>query len=171
LRFRKGSKQIRRVFELGVSSKIKVRNLARVTTFFRLIGSPKPEEEVCALLAKEWNTQCYPVKLREFIYKFRSNILGLNTRVSHFNLDVTRACTFCELMLRDGGAAVAVPVPAPLPVPGPVPVPVGVPRPPPIPHIPIAGNNLPLPDESFLHIFLNVTKQKKQLKALLTSMW
>jgi hypothetical protein len=74
MRFRKGSKQIRRVFETDFSAKIKVRNLARISMFFRLISCRKPEEEVCAALIQGWNTQCYPIKLREFIYKFRSNI-------------------------------------------------------------------------------------------------
>jgi hypothetical protein len=36
------------------------------------------------------------MKLREFIFKFRNNLLGLNTRVSHFNGNVDRLCTFCK---------------------------------------------------------------------------
>jgi hypothetical protein len=38
--------------------------------------------------------------------------------------------------------------------------------PPPIPHIP-AVNNLPLPDESFLHIFFECDKTKKAIKSFI----
>jgi hypothetical protein len=37
------------------------------------------------------------MKVRDFIYKFRNNILGINTRVSHFANNVSRRCTFCAL--------------------------------------------------------------------------
>jgi hypothetical protein len=37
------------------------------------------------------------VNLREFSFKFRNNILGINTRVSHFNRNVDRACMFCRI--------------------------------------------------------------------------
>jgi hypothetical protein len=33
--------------------------------------------------------------MREFVFKFQHNLLGLNTRVSHFNENVPRSCTFC----------------------------------------------------------------------------
>jgi hypothetical protein len=52
---------------------------------------------------------CLPNKIREFVYKFNNNILGLNTRVSHFNRNVNRGCTFCSLR------------PDPNPAPNPVP--------------------------------------------------
>jgi hypothetical protein len=45
-------------------------------------------------LNREWSLTCYSVKLREFIFKFRNNILGLSTRVSNFN-NINRTCTFC----------------------------------------------------------------------------
>jgi hypothetical protein len=36
-------------------------------------------------------------KLKEFIFKFQNNLLGLNTRVNKFNNLVSEGCTFCEL--------------------------------------------------------------------------
>jgi hypothetical protein len=54
-----------------------------------------------------WNQTFFPNKLREFIYKFNNNILGLNVRVSHFNQNISRSCTFCRLQ--------NVPVPVPTP--------------------------------------------------------
>jgi hypothetical protein len=32
-----------------------------------------------------------------FKFKYYNNILGLNTRVTHFNADVNAACTFCSI--------------------------------------------------------------------------
>jgi hypothetical protein len=46
----------------------------------------------------QWSRVFYPNKLREFIFKFYNNLLGLNTRVSHFNREIARACTFCTAM-------------------------------------------------------------------------
>jgi hypothetical protein len=42
------------------------------------------------------------VKIRTFAFKFYNNILGLNTRTSHFIINPNRNCTFCSL--RDGSA-------------------------------------------------------------------
>jgi hypothetical protein len=36
-------------------------------------------------------------KLSEFLFKFGNNLLGLNSRVHHFNRLVNEACTFCTL--------------------------------------------------------------------------
>jgi hypothetical protein len=75
----------------------------RNSTFFNLLNMQKPVNTVLRILNGQWATNCYPVSLREFIFKFRNNILGLNTRVSHFNNNVNRGCTFC--------AKTTVPVP------------------------------------------------------------
>jgi hypothetical protein len=54
-------------------------------------------------------------RVRVFLFQFYNNILGLNTRISHFVPNQNRACTFCT----------------------------------------ITGNINPVPDESFIHLFLN----------------
>jgi zinc-binding in reverse transcriptase len=66
-------------------------------TFFRLIGVAPPTEEEIEKKNILWSLSFIPNKIREFIYKFKNNILGLNTRISHFNLNVSRACSFCIL--------------------------------------------------------------------------
>jgi hypothetical protein len=76
------------------------------------ITVPVPEEKELEALNMQWNIQFLPVKVRDFVFKFRNNILGLNTRVSHFNNEVGRGCTFCA-----------------------------------------AKNVVPVPDESFVHLF------------------
>jgi len=44
-----------------------------------------------------WVCHFLPNNLREFILKFNSNLLGINTRVSNFVENRERACTFCLL--------------------------------------------------------------------------
>jgi hypothetical protein len=40
-------------------------------------------------------------KTREFLFKFYNNLLGLNVRISHFNNNIGRGCTFCTLKNAD----------------------------------------------------------------------
>jgi hypothetical protein len=106
-RFKKGSPPFRKVFSQNCEHKLKVGTKPTTKTFFRLISNnvlPEPElEKIFGL----WNQTFFPNKLREFIYKFNNNILGLNVRVSHFNQNISRNCTFCRLQ--------NVPVPVPIP--------------------------------------------------------
>jgi hypothetical protein len=100
-RFKKGSNKFRKIFDnmdyFHISKKAKKRS----KTFFRLIDVADPEEIVCEVLNAQWAINCYPVNLREFSFKLRNNILGINTRVSHFNRNVDRACTFCRITERN----------------------------------------------------------------------
>jgi zinc-binding in reverse transcriptase len=96
-RFKKGSRPFRKYINMYNDSKIKSRNNTTVKTFFRLISLPVPTEQEVEKINILWNNRCYPNKLREFIWKFRTNVLGINTRVSHFNANVARGCTFCGI--------------------------------------------------------------------------
>jgi hypothetical protein len=96
-RFKKGSRPFRRVIENFSQGKIKNSSKATIKTFFRLIRVPVPEETVLNKFNETWAISYYPNKLREFIFKFRNNLLGLNTRVSHFNRNVSQACTFWRI--------------------------------------------------------------------------
>jgi hypothetical protein len=57
---------------------------------------PIPEEKILETLYAEWGVNCYPTRLRDFAFKFRNNLLGINVPVAHFNNQVGRACTFCS---------------------------------------------------------------------------
>ena len=61
-----------------------------------------PDEKLVKSFQSSWNCPFYPNKLREFIIKYNGNILGLNTRISHFVADRSRKCTFCTVANRDG---------------------------------------------------------------------
>jgi hypothetical protein len=98
-RFRKGSRPFRRIVSSGRDSKIKCRNQTTTKTFFRLIGMEVPDESILKVMNNQWCYNLLSNKTREFVFKFRNNLLGLNTRVSHFNRDVNRQCTFCTIGL------------------------------------------------------------------------
>jgi hypothetical protein len=44
-----------------------------------------------------WSMGGFSNRARVFLFKFYNNILGLNTRISHFVPDQSRACTFCSI--------------------------------------------------------------------------
>jgi hypothetical protein len=89
-RFKRGSKPFRKALDSMDRAMIENKQNRRNNTFFNLLNMQKPESTVLRILNGQWATNCYPVSLREFIFKFRNNILGLNTRVSHFNNNVNR---------------------------------------------------------------------------------
>jgi hypothetical protein len=94
-RFKKGSKNFRNIFTRVKFGKVANSKNKKIKTFFQLVDVfPDPELEK---FQSEWAKGFYPMKVRDFIYKFRNNILGINTRVSHFANNVSRRCTFCVL--------------------------------------------------------------------------
>jgi hypothetical protein len=96
-RFKKGSRPFRRAISQRRESKIRCRNLTSAKTFFRLINIELPDEITLKNLYIQWGNNLLTNKTREFVFKFRTNLLGLNTRVSHFNRNISRNCTFCSL--------------------------------------------------------------------------
>jgi hypothetical protein len=156
-RFKKGSKPFRKIFDRFDASPMVKKQNRRVKTFFDLIDLPIPELNFLEAQLKLWSYNFYPVAIREFILKFRFNILGLNTRVAHFNANIARACTFCSIQgaeRRGGGARPPVPVPIPVPVPAQAAQRAPV----------ILQNDQNIPDESFVHLFFDCPITKKVLK-------
>jgi hypothetical protein len=100
-RFKKGSKPIRKIFEHVRNEKIKVRNRQNIKTFFRLTGIRTEDVSVIESCCKIWTFSFFENKAREFLFKFYNNLLGLNVRVSHFNNNIGRGCTFCTLKNAD----------------------------------------------------------------------
>ena len=98
--FKKGSKSCRNILAKPVKVKADPCKLTNIITFFQLIGTEIPPRTTVYNFVGIWNLSFIPNKLRDFIFKFYNNKLGLNTRTSHFGGD-TRACTFCFLLKRD----------------------------------------------------------------------
>jgi hypothetical protein len=95
--FKKGSKRFRKILDSLTQIQMKTKLKKRANTFFNLLNTVMPDDPVLKILNSQWTYTCYPVVLREFVFKLRNNILGLNTRVSHFNNNVNRGCTFCSI--------------------------------------------------------------------------
>jgi len=112
LSFKKGSKQLRNVLTKQTSLGDKVLLETHVRTYHRLIDCPPVSIKNVNWMQKAWGIYFLPNKVREFILKFNGNILGLNTRISHFVENASRSCTFCT-----------------------------------------CTNLVPVPDETFLHLF------------------
>jgi hypothetical protein len=110
----------------------------QTNTFCKVSGSVIPDNNLYGSINSLWSKNTLPNRLRTFLFKFYNNLLGLNTRVSHFGNNVSRNCTLCKINQQIN-----------LTVNGPSTVPVLVPNP------------VPLPDESFKHIFYDCPVTKK----------
>jgi hypothetical protein len=95
--FKRGSQSFRRIMTAppprGVRGRGKL--VPTVNKFASLIDCPPPDETRTKSLFCTWNKVFLDSSLRVFKFKYYNNILGLNTRVAHFNADVNAACTFC----------------------------------------------------------------------------
>ncbi len=93
---KKGSKYFRVVIN-GKTSENIVRNGNQVRTFLRCIEQECPTFPRIKSLLSNWNLHYLNSRIKEFCFKFYNNILGINSRVSHFNPDIDAGCTFCSL--------------------------------------------------------------------------
>ncbi len=71
--------------------------LTTTGTFFRLVGLEYTGNKNYEINVCWWNFFFLPNRIRTFAFKFYNNILGLNTRTSHFIINPNRNCTFCSL--------------------------------------------------------------------------
>jgi hypothetical protein len=71
--------------------------VSTVKTFFQLIEIPYSGDNSFSDNVSWWNMNILPNRIRMFAFKFYNNILGINTRTSHFATNPTRACTFCSM--------------------------------------------------------------------------
>ena len=94
--YKKGSKYCRKV--LGrVDPETTISKLQVLNTFYTLVGTQSPEYKNAFNFLPLWNTYSIPNRMRDFLFKFYNNQLGLNTRTSHFGGE-TRSCTFCFIL-------------------------------------------------------------------------
>jgi hypothetical protein len=73
----------------------KILNLNSVRKFFFSIGLATPDPIQIREINAFWTTNYLPNKFKEFHFKFHNNLIGLNSRVSHFNQYINPECTFC----------------------------------------------------------------------------
>jgi hypothetical protein len=75
-----------------------------VNTFFGLVNLPVPDCAILRRINKSWCLSYLPSRVKDFIFKMRSNYLQLNNRLNAYNENVDPKCTFCRIRI-GGGAA------------------------------------------------------------------
>ncbi len=65
-------------------------------TFHTLTQVILPPDKILNSRISLWNTNGLTNRARTFLFKFYNNLLGLNTRLSHFVANQSRNCTFCS---------------------------------------------------------------------------
>jgi hypothetical protein len=89
----KGSKLVRKIFtEAWIRSNNK-KNTNPYINFCKIAGvaaadSGSPVNDI-------WTTYYFPSDLKTFLFKLHHNIIGINSRVHHFNMERDLSCTFC----------------------------------------------------------------------------
>ncbi len=95
-RFKKDSKNFRRILTGNLREEIS-RNIntfaANTQTYIGL--------EMGRKINKLWGLSFLDNDTRSFLFKMHNNILGLNSRVTHFIADHSPICTFCRISLRN----------------------------------------------------------------------
>jgi hypothetical protein len=94
--FKKGSRYFRKFFNRN-DPKGKISSSVNCKTFLRLIDCTSPGDIRLRYLYSSWNKFYYNSHIRVFLFKYYNNLLGLNSRVSHFNRDINASCTFCSI--------------------------------------------------------------------------
>jgi hypothetical protein len=93
--FKKGSGSIRKI--LCKSKPVELAKLRSVKTYLNITGIRDVNQCQLEGLHTLWTCNFLSNKVREFSSKFANNLLGLNTRVSHFVANINRGCNFCTL--------------------------------------------------------------------------
>jgi hypothetical protein len=97
--FKKGSRSVRTIIVNRKNTVIG--DLQSVKTFLRITGLNVAENTKLTELYSFWSFSNLNNRLRDFSFKFVNNLLGINTRISHFVGNATRSCSFCNLTKPD----------------------------------------------------------------------
>jgi Reverse transcriptase (RNA-dependent DNA polymerase) len=96
-RFKKGSKKFRRVLDFDKIKSYDVTTARTVRTFFDLVNLPVPDKDSVTHALSSWKHFFIGNCQKEFVFKFRSNILPLNNRINAYDREVDPRCTFCRI--------------------------------------------------------------------------
>jgi hypothetical protein len=94
-KFKKGSKNFRKILGEGRVAP-SILKLTSVKTFQRLTNIVVNDEGIFEFCHELWDNKGLNNGLREFCFKFFNNILGINTRVAHYNNARDRLCDLCK---------------------------------------------------------------------------
>jgi hypothetical protein len=93
---KKPGKKIRSLFLKKRRKAFELRTQGATETFLNVSGVSFPGEKQYGTAISMWNGQGITNRVKVFLFKFFNNILGINTRLSHFVPNHTRGCTFCS---------------------------------------------------------------------------
>ncbi len=94
--FKKGTKNFRKVIDTPDRVQYIVMS-TQAKTFLKTTETTEPSAQRLKSLFSNWNLHYLCSGIRVFIFKYYSNILGLNSRIAHFNREVYAGCTFCVM--------------------------------------------------------------------------
>ncbi len=90
-------KKLRKCLSRKRRKQITIGTLPTTLTFFRLIDIDFNNDYEGAAQISAWSCSGINNRIRTFLFRFFNNLLGLNTRLSHFVENHDRACTFCTV--------------------------------------------------------------------------
>ena len=93
----KGSKRYQKILDCKKTNLCRALKLQQLKTYKKITGIENMTEIRAKSLFGAWNQHILGSDNRVFLFKFYNNILGTNLRVSKFNRDINRECTFCTL--------------------------------------------------------------------------
>jgi hypothetical protein len=91
--WKKGSSKIRKTMCLKKVQKQIPHNIVKLADTCEVIIN----YDTSLIVNSHWSNNFYSPAQKAFVFKFTNNILGTNTRVSHFNRNIDRNCEFCNL--------------------------------------------------------------------------
>jgi hypothetical protein len=91
---KKGSRKYRMIINHSLRP-VTINNNAQIQSFVLQLGLEMPSDSRLRSMLSSWNQSYLNSNIRTFLFKFYNNMLGLNSRISHFNPEVNASCTFC----------------------------------------------------------------------------
>jgi hypothetical protein len=96
-KFSRGSKKFRNVIEKAEPHCSNPSELSIVNTFATVTLTKLPSSSTLKFNLGYWSKHYIENDFRTFLFKSRHNILGVGSRVSHWNSTVTDACVLCRV--------------------------------------------------------------------------
>jgi hypothetical protein len=95
LNLKNPGKKIRAWFTKKKNLAFDIKKAKFFVTFQSLTQVAVPNKGILENRISMWNRNGLNNRIRTFVFKFYNNLLGLNTRLSHFVIDQSRQCAFC----------------------------------------------------------------------------
>jgi hypothetical protein len=94
---KKPGKKLRKILTARRQKPFNSEDQPTTKTFLNLTGLAYPNLKNYGICTSLWNRNGLSNRFKTFLFRFYNNILGLNTRLSHFVPNTSRKCTLCEI--------------------------------------------------------------------------